>query len=267
MVNSLYHTLVETSLFIGSHHFNTYTYNFVPCLQYIDKLLVIMYNNLINDKRGFDVLVTNDIKVVKKIWLSPVKEAQWLNSMAEKGLYLQSRSFMTYKFSEFNAMPKNCVYSVHYFDTAPFSESSVEYINSRKDSELVCTYANYGYFITPSDDSDTLGDDAVSNRHHIGNMLFLYGGIFLFWVCMMCYNIIQWLYFSASEYTTTNPSDFIHKITIDLTSVFGNYKTTPYISLYLMLSLLFAPMAVYYLDAYLGARKEEKALRNKADEE
>ncbi len=210
-----------------------------------------------------------DIISKTKLFFSPVKETQWLNSMAENGLFLESRSFMNYKFSSSTARPNKYVYSVRYFDTAPSSEDSVKYINTRieKGSLVVCSYANYVYFLTPDTDTESLLDDASKDRSHMGNLLFLHGGLLLFWLGMMCYNIVQWLNFTAAEYTSTAPDDFIHKITIDLTGVFGNYKTTPYISLYLMLALICTPFAVYYLDAYLGAKKNERAIKRSLNHE
>lgn len=204
-----------------------------------------------------------------KLCLSPIKEAQWLNSMAQEGMYLESRSVLTYKFSNIDTRPRKTVYSVRFFDTPPSSDVSKKYIDKRiqNGSVLVCTYSNYAYFLTPTDDVETLADDAKQNRSHIGNFLFLYAGILLLWLGLMCYNIVQWVRFVAAEYTKVNLDDFIHDFTFDLSGIFGDYKTTSYISLYLMLAIIFIPISVYYFDAYMGARKYEKELMSQANEQ
>ena len=216
------------------------------------------------DKRGVFGLSVNNFDTVnitvKKLLLSPVKEEAWLNDMANEGFALVDRSFLTYDFIK-NNIPKGYKYTVCYLQSPPTTETSAAYIRSREEqgTKLVCTHANYAYFLTPVEDTDNIKKDAVSKRSHIGNLLFLQGGIFLFWLCMLSYHLIYWLRFMANENTVTAKSDFIYKISIDLSSVFGNYKTTPYISFYLMLVVIFAPLTVYYLDAYIGARKYEKS--------
>ncbi len=196
---------------------------------------------------------------VKKLWLSPVKEEEWLNKRAAEGFALVDRSFNAYTFNKAQ-LPKGYKYTVCYLQSAPSSETSEAYINERLEngSKLVCTFANYVYFLTPVSETNDIKADAKSKRSHLGNLLFLQGGITLFWVCMLCYNLLYWLRFSAAGTVFSNKSDFINKITIDLTSVFGNYKTTPYISFYLMLVIIFAPLTIYYIDAYIAARKYEK---------
>lgn len=196
---------------------------------------------------------------VDKLFFSPVKEEEWLNSMAASGYVLVGRKFSGYIFAV-DGCAENYYYSLCSLSTSAESESSQAVIEKRvaMGSELVYTYGNKAYFKTPVEalgECDGIAFDSASKHRHLRGVFAFNAGLMCFWLGLLCYNLVYWVRFDSAGVTVTEKTSLLWKFTIDMSSVFGDYPTTPYISLFLVLTVLCIPFTVYFFDQYLYARR------------
>lgn len=204
---------------------------------------------------------------VDKLFFSSVKEEEWLNLLASKGYVLQKRKLSGYVFA-FDASASEYYYSVCVLPAPAESEVSSAVIKERvkNGGELVYTYANKAYFRTDLKKDDAFAgvlSDATSKRRHIRNVFAFNASMLAFWLGLLCYNLIYWVRFDSAGVVDVEKKGVLWDYTIDMSAVFGDYPTTPYISLFLVLTVLFLPSVIYFLDQYLYSRRFEKGAYEK----
>ncbi len=234
------------------------------------------------------LLQHNGLYKAQKLFLSPINEEKWLNYMASKGYELCGRKISGYLFAK-SPQANKSYYSVGYSAVSSskgclndLTKSEVE-AREKENSTLACTYCTKVYYKThnivgantnnkgKSCASDSPLNDAASKRAHIRNRFVFFLTMFCFFLGLLCYNLMHWVRFSTTgvyvKFTGGLLNDYIEKehslwdITFDLRGWFGNYPCVPHISLFLGLTIVFIPFAVYYLDQYLYARNFEKQLQ------
>ncbi len=219
------------------------------------------FNNMPVDKMPVSDNVIGFIpsSSVDKLFFSPVKEEEWLNSMAACGYVLVKRKFSGYIFAV-DGYANQFYYSVCSLAAPAESEASQAIIKKRvaMGSDLIYTYGNKAYFRTPVVMTGVcagITHDSVSKLRHLRGLLAFNASLMFFWLGLLCYNLIYWVRFDSAGVTVTEKTGLLWKFTIDMSAIFGDYPTTPYISLFLVLTVLFIPFTVYFLDQYLYARR------------
>lgn len=197
-----------------------------------------------------------------KLFFSSVKEEEWLNTLASNGYVLVKRKLSGYVFTA-SGVAGDYYYSVYNLPANAESEVSTAIINSRvnQGAEVLCTRANKAYFRTSTKNSDGVSGivtDAASKRGHIKRAFLFNSGMLCFWLGLLCYNLIYWVRFDSAGATVGTNRIPLWDYTIDMTALFGDYPTTPFISLFMVLTILFIPSTVYFLDQYLYSRRFEK---------
>lgn len=210
----------------------------------------------------------DNVKTVKldKLFFSAVKEEEWLNSMAENGLVLAERKLSGYIFTSSPEASKY-YYSVCQLPASHESEISRSIISKREGegSVLLYTYANKAYFATLIKNTDAFAfagvlKDAEGKSRHLGGVLAFNASLLAFWLGLLCYNLIYWVRFDSAGVLVEKKDSLLWKYTIDMSSIFGDYPTTPYISLFIVLAVLCIPFTVYFLDQYLYSRRFVKVV-------
>lgn len=211
--------------------------------------------------KGWYILSIDTVKTQKidKLFFSAVKEEEWLNSMAAKGLVLESRKLSGYIFTASPDAAKY-YYSVCQLPASNESEISRDIISKRINdgAVLLYAYANKAYFVTPLKNTDAFGGvlkDAESKRRHLKGTLAFNASLLAFWLGLLCYNLIYWVRFDSAGVIAEKKEGILWNYTIDMSAIFGDYPTTPYISLFIVLTVLCIPFTVYFLDQYLYSRR------------
>ncbi len=239
--------------------------------------------NIIKLKDGTKLsLQRNGYYAVDKLFASAVNEEKWLNLMASQGYEFCRRKLGKYIFS------KNNIANMYYFSVGYSLASSsqgelcdltAKEAKSRSVNrcELICTYVTKVYYRTAStaanskmEVSDAPLEDAASKRRHVRNHLAFNLGMFIFSLCLLCYNLMYWVRFNATNAFVRFSNGMLHDyqekehslwdIVPDLRSWFGDYPCVPHISFFLCLTVLFLPFVVFYLDQYLYTKSFEKSL-------
>lgn len=197
-----------------------------------------------------------------KLFFSSVKEEEWLNLLASNGYILVKRKLSGYVFTT-STVAGDYYYSVYNLPASAESEVSQAIIASRikQGAEVVYTHANKAYFRTFNKNGISvtgIAIDAASKRGHIKRAFLFNSAMLCFWLGLLCYNLIYWVRFDSAGVVTGDKRIPLWDYTIDMTALFGDYPTTPFISLFLVLTVLFIPSTIYFLDQYLYSRCFEK---------
>ncbi len=190
-----------------------------------------------------------------KLFFSAVKEEEWLCYMASKGYALKGRKFKGYIFDR-DANASKYYYSVCLLPAQAETDYAKDYMEnkSKHGTSPVCTFSNKAYYRTPvTEKSNGIVNDAVLKYKHLRRAFAFHFGFLLFWLGLLCYNISYWVRFDAAGVTVEKKAA-IWKYTINMTKFFGNYPTTPYISLFICIVILCIPFTVYYLDQFMYSR-------------
>lgn len=242
--------------------------------------------NLIKLSDGTEAFLQgNGVYCINKVFFSSVNEEKWLNFVASQGLELCGRAFGKYFFNK-NTQADRYYYSVGYSlvssSQGELCDITEKEVNQRAEENclLVCTYCTKVYYKTLVGGagargvaSDAPAKDAASKRCHVRNRFVFNLVLFCFSLGLLCYNLMYWVRFNASNYFVRFTKDMLHDyqekefsiwdVTIDLRGWFGEFSCVPHISLFLFLSLLLLPFVVYYFDQYMYARSFEKSMMKK----
>lgn len=221
-----------------------------------------------------------------KLFLSPVKEELWLNSLARNGYMLVNRSVGGYFFT-YNSNGPKFYFSITYSEVSStrgqLSEETADMTNSMGEgAELLFTYGKKVYYKTlvarknkDCDSTDCIAFCAGEKRRRMRNYFIASFSFLCTFLILLCYNLKYWVRFRIEDVGVTfvdgQLKDYIVKehslwdYTFDLSKLFGEYPCTPHISLFLTLTLLSIPFAVYYFDQYMFSRKFEKAVVKKCE--
>lgn len=200
---------------------------------------------------------------VDKLFFSAVKEEEWLNMLAGKGYQLVRRSFTGYIFVA-DKTAGRYYHSLYLLPSQAESDYAAHCIEnvSGYGTEPVCTFSNKAYFRTPiGESSDGVVNAAVGKRGHLRRAFAFHFGLLLFWLCLLCYNLIYWVRFDSLG-VTVDKSKLIWRVAINLESIFGSYPTTPYISVCILFVVLCIPFTVYYFDQYVYSGKFLRNVKN-----
>lgn len=224
----------------------------------------------------------NGVYFATKLFFSAVNEELWLNKLASQGYEFCGRKFSKYYFKK-NSSASNYYFSVGYSLVSSTKgelcdltkKEAAERVEKRCDIiDTYCTKVYYKTAITStgakSEASDVPSKDAASKRRHVRNRLAFNLGMFMFSLSLLCYNLMYWVRFSATNafvrYDQGILNDYQEKeyslwtITPDLRGWFGEYPCVPHISFFLCLTIIFLPFVVFYLDQYLYTKSFEKRL-------
>ncbi len=204
---------------------------------------------------------------VDKLFFSAVAEEEWLNLLAESGFVLVERKVSGYIFTK-SPEAKKYYYSVYCSSVSAEAETSRNLIEKRlsADVQLLYTYSNKIYYKTLLKSEESykgIAEDAASKRRRLRLAFSFNAGLLCFFLGLLCYNLIYWVRFDSAGVLDVKKEAMIWDLTIDMSSIFGDYPTTPYISLFLVLSALCIPFTVYFLDQYLYSRRFEKNVSGK----
>jgi len=199
------------------------------------------------------------------MFLSTVREEKWLNFMAENGYALEERRIKGYVFLHDRKARQNR-YSVHCLEAPPEAEVSKAYIESceKGGAKLICAFLNNVYLKTQASSETSNGillSGAQSKRRGLKNMFTFCLFMLTFCLGMTIYNILYWVRFDAAAISQEIKAGFILKNFNFLEKWLGKYPSTPILTLFLVLTVIFIPLTAYFLDAYLAARAYEKELR------
>jgi len=204
---------------------------------------------------------------VDKLFFSPIKEEEWLNLMAANGYAFEKRVFAGYIFSK-DKQASGRYYSVVILPAPMESEVSQKLVNERADVQGIpfYSYANKAYYITQKQKNSSYDGvllAATTKRCHLRRVFLVHAAFLCFWLALLCYNLTYWIRLDSASATVTDKNGALWNYTIDMSGIFGNYPTTPYISLFIVLTLAFVPLTVYFLDQFLYSRRFEKGLAEK----
>lgn len=102
------------------------------------------------------------------------KEEKWLNSMAEKGLVLESVGFCTYHFIE--CVPGEYSFKLEFLENLPSTPEGIQYIEFIEETgaEYIGAYTRWVYFRKKTDKgSFDLFSDSASRIKHLNRILTL----------------------------------------------------------------------------------------------
>lgn len=205
----------------------------------------------------------NEYKV-DKLFFSAVKEEEWLNFLASKGYALVGRKFTGYIFAVDKYADKY-YYSVCLLPAPATTDYAEDFIDNRSSEPTfpVCTFANKSYqkALYGSFDEGVVSD-AVNKRKHLLRAFSVHFGLLLFALSLLCYNLSYWVRFDSAG-IEADKSALIWKLALNLTSIFGSYPTTPYISLCIFFVLALIPFTVYYFDQFMYSKSFVKKVKDK----
>lgn len=201
---------------------------------------------------------------VDKLFFSAVAEENWLNLLASNGFVLVKRMVSGYVFAK-DAEADKYYYSVYVSTVSAEAEASQKLIKTRLGAnvQLLYTRGNKIYYKSSLKDASAykgLAEDAASKRRHLRGVFAFNLGLLSFFLGLLCYNLIYWVRLDSAGAFDVKKEIMIWDMTIDMSALFGDYPTTPYISLFLVLTVLSIPFTVYFLDQYLYSRRFEKSL-------
>lgn len=204
---------------------------------------------------------------VDKLFFSPVKEEQWLNLMASQGYAFEKRVFAGYIFSK-DKQASGKYYSVVILPAPIESEISQKLVNERANVQGTpfYSYTNKAYYKTQIQKNGSFDGvllAATTKRCHLRRLFLVHAAFLCFWLTLLCYNLIYWIRLDSASATVANKNGALWAYTIDMSGIFGNYPTTPYISLFIVLTLAFVPLTVYFLDQFLYSRRFEEGWSKK----
>jgi len=206
---------------------------------------------------------------VDKLFFSAVAEEDWLNLLASHGFVLVKRMISGYVFAK-DAEAKKYYYSVYVSTVSAEAEASQAVIEKRLGANvhLLYTHGNKIYYKSSLKDAAAykgLAEDAASKRRHLKGVFAFNAGLLSFFLGLLCYNLMYWVRLDSAGALDVKKDIMIWDFTIDMSAIFGDYPTTPYVSLFLVLTVLSIPFTVYFLDQYLYSRRFEKDLIGKSE--
>ena len=196
------------------------------------------------------------------LFFSSVKEEKWLNYMAQQGYALTERRLKGYVFMS-DKRAAQSYWSVCSLGSPPCSEESEAYIEKRADRGdiLVCTSLNFAYFKTPKTGAeDGRLEDALSKRQSLKGLFLFNLFMLLVWLGLTVYHVFHWVYFNAAAVSAVQKTSFLWKNFGFFSPWLGGHPTTPLITLFFILTLVFIPLTAFFLDAYMASRALVKEL-------
>ncbi len=233
--------------------------------------------NVVKLKDG-TVLAADECGVfeVKKTILSVIDEEKWLNYMASQGFALCGRCFFGYRF-ERNPKASSYYFSVKFSSVSSSDDELCDLTSAEakerdeEGSKLVCTYCTKVYYktVVKAEGTDVIvAEDAKNKRRQLKYYFAFAFSLMCFWLGLLCYNLMYLVRFEAAGATVTFKDGQLHDyivkefsiwdIALDMSKWFGEFPCTPHISVFLCLTVLTLPFAVYYFDQYMYARAFEK---------
>ena len=197
-----------------------------------------------------------------KLFFSPVKEEEWINSLASQGYALVGRKFAGYIY-EANKYADRYYYSVSLLPAQAETEISESVIEERakRSAYPVCTFSDKAYYKTPlAELGEDIVKDAAQKRRHLKRTFIFNLCVLAFFLGLLCYNMVYWTRFDAAG-ITADKSAVIWKFAINMSALFGNSPATPYISICLVCTLLAMPFTIYFFDQYMYSRAFEKTVK------
>lgn len=198
-----------------------------------------------------------------KLFFSAIKEEEWLNYLASRGYALVGRKFTGYIFQE-DKFAGKYYYSVCLLPAPAETDYAESFINSRSDepSVPVCTFSCKSYQkVLKGGYDDGVVNDAINKGKHLMRAFLVHFGLLMFALGMLCYNMSYWVRFDAAGVDAIT-SNTIWKLAINLSTLFGSFPTTPYISICMVLVIAFIPFTVYYFDQFMYSKSFVKRIRD-----